>query len=144
MRVNENDENTRVGRAFQELAQKSLSEYFGISLELEVAFPVGIPAKPHKFDCASADKKTVIECKCYTWTDTGNVPSAKLRGLNEALFFMSYLPDDVTKILCMKKATHAKRLETLAEYYCRLYGHLLGDVKVFEVDDFGNVWVTKS
>ena len=136
---NSNDENTWVGREFQKLVQRSFPKHYGITLELEVPLPIGNPPKPHKFDCTSEDQKIVIECKCYTWTDTGNVPSAKLRGLNEAVFFMRCLPDDITKILCMAKATHPTKSETLAEYYCRLYGHLLGNVKVFEVDSIGNI-----
>lgn len=141
--MNSNSENPKVGKAFQELVWKSISEYLGALFELEVALPIGIPSKLHKFDCVSQDKRIVVECKCYTWTDTGNVPSAKMRGLNEAVFYMSYLPDNITKILCMKKATHEKKLETLAEYYCRTYGHLLSNVKVFEVDDFGEIRVIK-
>jgi len=137
--MNSNSENTRVGKAFQELVWKSITEYFGSPFELEVALPIGTPSKLHRFDCVSEDKRIVVECKCYTWTDTGNVPSAKMRGLNEAVFYMSYLPDDITKILCMKKAIHAKKLETLAEYYCRTYGHLLSGVKIFEVDNFGKI-----
>lgn len=65
-------------------------------------------------------------------------------GLNEALFYMSNLPEDITKILCIQKATHPKRTETLAEYYYRINGHLLRDVKLFEVDDEGNIEVIKG
>lgn len=39
--------------------------------------------------------------------------------------YMSYLPEDTTKMIIMKKATHVKRSETLAEYYCRTNMHLL-------------------
>lgn len=109
-----------------------------------MAIPIGHPSKNHKFDCVSDDKKIVVECKCYTWTDTGNVPSAKMMGMNEALFYMSYLPDDTTKVLCIKKAVHPKKQETLAEYYVRIDGHLLRDVKVFEVDDRGGITVIKG
>ena len=52
---------------------------------------------------------------------------------------MSYLPEEVTKILCIKKATHPKRQETLAEYYKRIDGHLFHNVKIFEVDEFGKL-----
>ena len=97
-----------------------------------------------KFDCVSDDKKIVVECKCYTWTDTGNIPSAKMMGMNEALFYMSYLPEDTIKVLCIKKAMHPKKRETLAEYYVRIDGHLLRDVRVFEVDDRGGITVIKG
>ncbi len=142
--MNLNSENPKVGKAFQELVCKSISEYFGIPFKLEIALPIGSPPKLHKFDCVSEDSKIVVECKCYTWTDTGNVPSAKMMGMNEAVFYMSYLPDEMIKILCIKKATHAKKLETLADYYCRIDGHLLSGVKVFEVDDCGKIRVIKQ
>lgn len=67
-----------------------------------------------------------------------------MMGMNEALFYMSYLPDDTTKVLCIKKAVHPKKQETLAEYYVRIDGHLLRDVKVFEVDNRGRINVIKN
>lgn len=112
--------------------------------ETEVAIPIGHPSKNYKFDCVSDDKKIVVECKCCTWTDTGNVPSAKMMGMNEAIFYMGYLPEDTKKVLCIKKAVHSKKQETLAEYYVRFDGHLLRDVIVFEVDEQGRIKVIKS
>ena len=67
-------------------------------------------------------------------TETGNVPSAKIRTMNEAVFFLSFLPDTMEKIIVMAKATHPKRKETLAEYYHRSYGHLLGATRMMEYD----------
>jgi hypothetical protein len=142
--MNTNSENPKVGKAFQEMVCKKMEEYFDTYFDMEVPVPIGRPAKNHKFDCVSEDGKIVVECKAYTWTDTGNVPSAKLMGMNEALFYMSYLPEDVTKILCIKKATHPKKQETLAEYYKRIDGHLFRDVKIFEADEFGNLRIIKE
>lgn len=142
--MNKNSENPKIGKRFQEKVCHKLQEYFGVPFELEVPIPIGSPAKNHRFDCVSQDGQIVVECKAYTWTDTGNIPSAKLMGMNEALFYMSYLPDDVTKILCIQKATHPRKAETLAEYYCRIDGHLLRDVKVFEADESGNLRLVNS
>lgn len=142
--MNTNSENPKVGKTFQEMVCKSVSEYFQTDFDLEVAILIGHPSKNHRFDCVSDDKKIVVECKCYTWTDTGNVPSAKMMGMNEALFYMSYLSEGTIKVLCIKKATHPKKQETLAEYYVRIDGHLLRDVKVFEVDDRGRITVIKG
>lgn len=142
--MNTNSENPKVGRAFQEMVCRSLEEHFGVKFNQEVPMLIGKPAKDHRFDCVSEDKKIVVECKAYTWTDSGNVPSAKLMGMNEALFYMSYLPEGVTKILCIKKANHPKRTETLAEYYNRVDGHLLREVKIFETDEFGNLKAIKN
>lgn len=142
--MNTNSENPKMGKAFQEMVCKSVEEYFQKDFDLEVAIPIGHPSKNHRFDCVSDDKKIVVECKCYTWTDTGNVPRAKMMGMNEALFYMSYLPEDTIKVLCIKKATHPKKQETLAEYYVRIDGHLLRDVKVFEVDDWDRIEVIEG
>jgi len=54
--------------------------------------------------------------------------------LNEAVFYMSYLPKDTIKIIAIKKSTHSRRKETLAEYYLRTYNHLLKGIKIFEID----------
>ena len=54
--------------------------------------------------------------------------------MNEAVFFLSFLPDTMEKIIVMAKATHPKHKETLAEYYHRSYGHLLGTTRVMEYD----------
>lgn len=48
---------------------------------MEVPVSIGRSAKNHKFDCVSEDGEIVVECKTYIWTDTGNVPSAKLMGM---------------------------------------------------------------
>ena len=96
--MNTNSENQKVGKTFQEMICKSVSEYFQADFDPEAAIPIGHPFRNHKFDCVSDDKKIVIECKCCTWTDTG----------------------------------------------CKDDGHLLRDVKVFEVDDRGGIAAIKG
>ena len=135
--ANSNSENPHVGRRFQESVKLILEKKFCTSFEPEAVVAIGKPAKNHKFDLANDDRSIVAECKCYTWTDSGNVPSAKLMGLDEAVFYFSFLPTETKKILCMKKATYRGKTETLAEYYVRVHGHLLGDVFVYEIADDG-------
>ena len=137
--ANANSENPHVGRRFQELVQSILEKKFCTSFEQEAAVAIGKPAKDHKFDLANGDRSVVAECKCYTWTDSGNIPSAKLMGLDEAVFYFSFLPVETKKILCMKKATFKGKTESLAEYYVRAHGHLLGDVFVYEIADDGTM-----
>ena len=137
--ANANSENPHVGRKFQESVKLILEKKFCTSFEQEAAVAIGKPAKDHKFDLANDDRSIVAECKCYTWTDSGNVPSAKLMGLDEAVFYFGFLPVGTKKILCMKKATFRGKAETLAEYYARVHGHLLGDVFVYEISDDGTM-----
>ena len=137
--ANTNSENPQVGRRFQEFAQSVLEKKFCTSFEQEAVVAIGRPPKAHKFDLANGDRSIVAECKCYTWTDSGNVPSAKLMGLDEAVFYFGFLPPETRKILLMKRATFRGKEETLAEYYVRVHGHLLGDVFVYEITDDGTM-----
>lgn len=88
--ANLNSENPHVGRKFQETVRVILKEKYNACFEQEVAIPIGHPPKEHKFDLANGDRTIVAECKCYTWTDSGNVPSAKLMGLDEAVFYFGF------------------------------------------------------
>ena len=129
---NANSENPRIGREFQVKVKQWFETNVGLRFELEHPILMGNPTKPHKFDIADKSENIVIECKAYTYTRTGNIPSAKLTTLNEAIFYFSFLPAQTEKILVMAYAVHPKRRESLAEYYIRINGHLLGDVKVWE------------
>ena len=40
-----------------------------------IVISIGRPPKEYKSDLADADRSIVDECKCYTWTDSGNVLS---------------------------------------------------------------------
>ena len=142
--ANANSENPHVGRRFQGFVQSILEKKFNTPFDQEAVVPIGKPPKAHKFDLANKDRSIVAECKCYTWTDSGNVPSAKLMGLDEAAFYFSFLPPETRKILCMKKATYHGKAETLAEYYVRVHGHLLGDVNVYEITDDGTINIIRS
>jgi len=142
--ANTNTENPHVGRRFQELVKTVLEDAFSTPFEQEASIPIGKPPKDHKYDLANHDRSIVAECKCYTWTDSGNVPSAKLMGLDEAVFYFGFLPPETKKILCMKKATCRAKTETLAEYYARVHGHLLGDVFVYEISDDGTMREIRS
>ena len=106
--------------------------------------PVGNPPKEHRFDVVSADGDIIIECKCYTWTNGGNVPSAKMSTLNEAVLYLRSVNYNARKILAMKKDVRLRTGESLAEYYCRIYGHLLEDIEVWEVAEEGIVNIVRK
>ena len=137
---NTNSKNPGVGRKFQNKVKDILEKKFNQKFETEVPLQIGTPSQDHKFDLVAKDTKdnkpsVVVECKCYTWTKEGNVPSAKMATLDEAVFYFSFLPSETTKLLCMKKAKHKKKKETLTEHFVRLHGHLLKDVVVCEISD---------
>lgn len=132
--MNSNSDNPKVGKQFQLKVKMWFEENTHLTFELEKGIAIGNPAKLHNFDIAEKQGKIVIECKCYTWTETGNVPSAKMGFANEAAFYLSFLPDNVDKAIVMLRATHPKRGETFAEYYFRTNRHLLGKTKIMEYD----------
>ncbi len=129
-----NSDNPKNGADFQKKVQQFFIEKYGPGFLLEKKIPIGQPPKDHKFDIVNIDLGIVIECKRYTWTTAGNVPSAKMGFTNEAVFYLRLLPDNYKKIIVMLKAHHPKRQESLAEYYYRINNHLLGNVKVAEFD----------
>ena len=129
-----NSDNPRNGAIFQKQVMKWFEQHYATTFILEEKIPIGAPAKDHKFDIVDEAKSIAIECKRYTWTETGNVPSAKMGFTNEAAFYLSFLPESYKKYIVMLKSCHEKRHETLAEYYYRINKHLLGDIKVAEYD----------
>ena len=129
-----NSDNPKRGADFQKQVLGWFQNEYGVEFELEKKIPIGNPAKDHEFDIVDTAGTFAIECKRYTWTETGNVPSAKMGFTNEAAFYLSFLPDSYEKYIVMLKSLHPKRNESLAEYYFRTNHHLIGKIKVAEYD----------
>ena len=129
-----NSDNPKNGADFQRAVQQYFIRKYGGGFELEKKIPIGEPPKDHKFDIVNTEKTIVIECKRYTWTETGNIPSAKMGFTNEAAFYLSFLPDTYEKYIVMLRSHHEKRSESLAEYYFRTNRHLLGKTIIAEYD----------
>ena len=65
-------------------AAEVLTKHYGVNFRLDFQIPIGKPPKDHKFDLVSEDEEIIGECKNYSWTETGNIPSAKMEFTNEA------------------------------------------------------------
>ena len=130
----DNSQNPARGAEFERQAQDILSEHFGVVLHRDCAIPIGDPAKEHRFDLASDDRKYIGECKNITWTRTGNMPSAKMTSVNQAVLYLTHVRDAKYRFVAMRRDTHPRRQETLAEYYYRTYQHLLGEMLIIEID----------
>jgi hypothetical protein len=130
----QNSENSRRGREFKELVAEILSEYWSTSLDLNVPIPIGKPPKLHKFAIASEDKRIVGETKCFSWTESNNVPSAKMITVNQTVLYLSLLPYGTKRFIVMARDIRPTNGEALADYYYRTNNHLLGDVLIIEVD----------
>lgn len=125
--------NSHAGREFQEAVRAFLASR-GVLLQLEYPLPIGGRVKKvHRFDLGADKPPVIVECKSYTWTSGGNSPSAKIRGLNEAMLHFSVAPQGYQKFLFMLR--HMRGEESLAQHYVRTQGHLIGaDVEVWELD----------
>ncbi len=135
-----NSDNPRWGAEFQRQVRRWFETHYDLRFEEEVKIPIGSRLvdhhdyKEHKFDIASEDRSIIIECKRYTWTESGNVPSAKMGFANEAAFYLSLVNRAREKYLVMLRSFDEKHDQYLAEYYYHTYKHLLGDVIVAEYD----------
>ena len=96
-----NSDNPINGAIFQKQVLEWFRGHYKTSFSLEKKIPIGSPPKDHKFDIVADNDLVAIECKRYTWTETGNVPSAKMGFTNEAAFYLSFLPDTYKKIIVM-------------------------------------------
>jgi hypothetical protein len=129
-----NSENTAKGRTFQKIAAGILTRHFGVTFRTEHPVGIGDPPKEHRFDLVSSDLKYVGESKNYSWTEGGNVPSAKMGFINEAVFYLQHLPKEVRRFVVMRRDVDVKHKESLAEYYYRTNRHLLNGVFIVEID----------
>ena len=131
--IKSNSDNPRIGSEFEKVVRKALEYKLKVKFYSQ-SISIGNPPKPHSFDAVSEDRKIIAECKSYTWTKTGNVPSAKLATLNETILYLSKAPNDSEKIIVLKRDLHETKKESLAEYFVRLHYHLLEDICVMEYD----------
>jgi hypothetical protein len=128
--------NTHVGRSF-EVDTQAFFAHKGLNLKPRVTVAIGINGrKPHAFDLGDENRKVLVECKAHTWTEGGNVPSAKITAWNQAMFYFYATPSGYRKILFVLRDFSSERGETLAAYYVRTNAHLIpADVEVWEFDE---------
>jgi hypothetical protein len=125
--------NTHAGREFEETSRLFWAET-GVMLTSPFSALVGCRVrKLHKFDLGSERPPILVECKSYTWTEGGNSPSAKIRGMNEVMLLFSVAPPEFRKILFVLR--HMRKEISLGAHYVKTQGHLIGDgVEIWEFD----------
>jgi len=72
-----NSENPKIGRDFEERVRQTLEKKYKTRFKRRVT-NIGVPPKAHNFDLVSENGDIIVEYKNYTWTETGNTPSAKI------------------------------------------------------------------
>lgn len=134
----------RNGKLFQKQVLQIAAQRLGLQFTEECPVPVGNPSKLHKFDVVEQNLSVIIECKCYSWRSGNKVPQAKISILNEAALYLLSITGntDARKIIAMKKDINSTTSQTLASYYVNLYGYLLQNIEVWEVD-MNNSNITK-
>jgi hypothetical protein len=126
--------NAHAGSDFESVA-RAFFAHQGVELTRNFAAPVGVgeQKKLHRFDLGSADPPVLVECKSHTWTQGGNMPSAKMTVWNEAMYYFHLAPATYRKILFVLK--HSRRDVTLAAYYLKTHGHMVPrGVEIWEYD----------
>jgi hypothetical protein len=131
--------NTHVGIEFENKAQGFFKKQ-KLLLQKNISIEIGINGKKtHNFDLGDTDAKVIVECKSHTWTEGGNVPSAKITSWNQAMYYFYATPKEYRKIFFVLKDYSLKRKETLADYFIRTNSHLIPkDVEFWEFDDKTN------
>lgn len=115
-------------RGFEERVKLHFERELSTSLNSRVPLRVGKNLE-HKFDLVSSDRNVVIECKSYTWTRSGNWPSAKIAHANEALFYLGRVKAG-RKLLVMREDID-NRGNSLVKTYVRRYQGLMDDVEIW-------------
>ena len=128
--------NTQVGHDFETKAQAFFAQS-GLILTPRFRLEIGINGKkPHNFDLGNEEKKVIIECKDHTWTESNNLPSAKMTTWDQAMYFFYATPScGYRKIFFIRRDYSQERRETLGQYYLRTHSHLIPiDVEIWEYD----------
>jgi hypothetical protein len=129
-----NSDNPRTGADFEDVVGTFFATQ-NLSLVPRLVVPVGagVAKKNHTFDLGSERPPVLVECKCHTWTEGGNAPSAKLTVWNEAMLYFACAPPEYRKLLVVQRSVRGS--ETLAEHYLKRYRHLMpSGVEFWEVD----------
>ena len=95
--------NTHVGKEF-ERAAKDFFTLKGLHLQKRYFNRYRDKRKkPHTFDLGNLNEKILVECKSHTWTEGGNVPSAKMTTWDQAMYFFYVAPTGYRKIFFVLK-----------------------------------------
>ncbi len=113
---------------FPQIARSHFEKHLGQPLFRETRTVLS-EGQVHKFDLASADRSILIECKSYTYTETGNEPAAKLaQAKTDALLLRSSTARH--KIIVFDDDEHPKK-GSLARLFARRCSSWLQDVEVW-------------
>ncbi len=131
------DSNTQAGNQFEEAALKYFREQENLALHRNHQLQIGAAniTKARRFDLGSNEPPILVECKSHRWTESGNMPSAKVTVWNEAMYYFHLAPREYRKVLFVLRDQRNGSGESLANYYIRNYEHLIPHgVEILELD----------
>lgn len=90
--------NAERGRQFQVNCLEALKQKTNRNFDMEVRINID-DSKFHSFDIATRERDIVVECKSFSYTISGNIPSAKITTLREAAMYLDLTPPNVHRLL---------------------------------------------
>jgi len=127
-------EPAELSRPFVDAAAEAGSHFFSVGLRTVIPIAIGSPPRLHSFDLASEDLSVVGECRNITWTESGVAPIGELSQVSEAVLCLSGAGKAQTRFIVLRRSVCGPSGESLAEFYMRTHGHLLGPVRLLELD----------
>jgi hypothetical protein len=112
-------------QAFEELAQKKMSDHFGVPLTT-----AEVPGVPKKFDMVSPDKEIVGDAKYFTLVRGQRLPPAKFSVIAEHVWLLEKT-DAATKFLVFGNDRQ------VPELWLKRYGDLASGVAFYFLTDDG-------
>ena len=134
-----NSDNPATGASFEAMVRAFFgARGLGLQPNHVVEVAAGSQRRPRKFDLGCPEPATLIECKCHTWTEGGNAPSAKLSVWNEAMFYFLIAPTNYRKILAV--LADRRGSESIADHYVKRFSHLVPQgVEIWEISSDGKL-----
>jgi len=111
--------------AFEELAQKRMSDHFGVSLA-----PGEVPGVPKKFDLVSPDRKIIGDAKYFTLVRGQRLPPAKFSVIAEHVWLLEKTGAPTTFLVFGND-------RQVPELWLKRYGSLASGVAFYFLGDDG-------
>lgn len=101
------ESNSAVGKDFKSKVINALVRE-GYEIESGYSLNIGVSniKKEHKFAFGGTDQfgaRFVAECKSHTWTESGNIPSAKIATWVQCMYYFSMVDSDYLKYFVVLK-----------------------------------------
>jgi hypothetical protein len=112
-------------RAFEKLAQKVMSDHFGVLLA-----PGEVPGVPKKFDLVSPDRKIIGDAKYYTLVQGERLPPAKFSIIAEHVWLLEKTGASVPFLVFGND-------RKVPELWLERYGNLASSVTFYFLTDSG-------